>query len=102
MPGIYNESVNPLDGVRSFDWDAGNLTKNEVAHGVTKEEAEQVFTRPVVVADDLRHSAKEPRWNAFGKTDAGRLLALAFTRRGENLRIISARDQSRRERKRYA
>lgn len=93
--------ADPLENVESFDWDAGNLTKNEVGHGVTAQEAEQVFLNGPVVCDDVRHSEKEPRWIAYGRTDAKRLLAIAFTRRAEKLRIISARDQSRRERKRY-
>jgi uncharacterized DUF497 family protein len=53
------------------------------------------------MADDLKHSRDEQRYYALGKTDAERLLFLAFTARGKKLRVISARDMSHRERREY-
>jgi len=41
------------------------------------------------------------RWAAFGQTDGGRFLTIIFTRREKLLRIISARDMNRKERKFY-
>jgi uncharacterized DUF497 family protein len=43
----------------------------------------------------------EKRWAAFGKTDSGRLLVVIFTRRGNLLRVISARNMNSKERKFY-
>jgi uncharacterized DUF497 family protein len=40
-------------------------------------------------------------WAAFGHTDDGRLLVVVFTKRGTLIRIISARDMNRKERKFY-
>lgn len=85
-----------------FDWDAGNAKKNWEAHGVTSNESEQLFlNRPLVAAPDDQHSRNEPRFHALGRTNAGRLLALVFTIRGDLVRVISARDSSRRERRVY-
>ena len=85
-----------------FDWDAGNAEKNWELHRVTRAEAEQVFfNRPALVAPDMGHSSQESRYAALGQTNAGRLLAIVFTIRGTLLRVISARNMSRRERRLY-
>jgi len=86
--------------VSAFEWDAGNSGKSWRRHRVSQAEAEQVFfNRPIVVAEDPEHSAKEPRYFSLGRTDAGRRLMVVFTLRGPSLRVISARPMSRRERK---
>jgi uncharacterized DUF497 family protein len=87
-----------------FDWDEGNLRKNE-KHGVTKTEVEQAFlNKPLIVASDVKHSRQEPRFHALGRTDANRCLHVTFTERGDGtlVRPISARASSRKERKIYA
>lgn len=85
-----------------FDWDEGNLQKNWERHQVTPWECEQAFfNRPLVVADDEAHSSQETRYYVLGQTDAGRLLFLVFTMRRSRIRVISARDMSRKERSRY-
>ena len=82
-----------------FDWDAGNAKKNSEANGVTSSESEQAFlNRPLVAVPDDQHSRNEARFHALGRTNAGRLLALVFTIRGDLVRVMSARDMSRRER----
>jgi uncharacterized DUF497 family protein len=53
------------------------------------------------VASDLRHSIEEPRYAALGQTDAGRQLSIVFTLRDTLVRVISARDMSRPERRIY-
>lgn len=85
-----------------FDWDAGNATKNWDLHRVRRVECEQpFFNRPILVTVDERHSAEERRYAALGKTKAGRRLSIVFTIRGTLVRIISARNVSRRERRFY-
>ena len=85
-----------------FQWDIGNINKSLIKHNVENWEGEQVFfNRPLLVLDDPKHSASERRWAAFGKTDAERFLVVVFTRRNNLIRIISARDMSRRERTFY-
>jgi uncharacterized protein len=85
-----------------FEWDAGNAEKNWLRHQVSQSECEQVFFNlPFVVSEDDLHSRDELRYYALGRTDAGRLLFVVYTLRGERVRIISARDMTRRERKEY-
>jgi len=92
--------MDPLAECVGFDWDEGNLLKNWEKHGVSAFECEQVFfNRPLIAAPDEAHSSAEPRFYALGQTDASRLLFIAFTIRGRLIRVISARDMSRRERK---
>jgi len=85
-----------------FDWDESNLEKNWVSHEVSAAECEQIFFNlPLVVTDDVKHSQKENRFYALGQTDTGRLLFLVFTIRRKLIRVISARDMNRKERKAY-
>jgi uncharacterized DUF497 family protein len=91
-----------LLGCLGFDWDVSNLEKNWVKHQVTPFECEQIFfNQPLVVAEDVKHSQSETRYYVLGRTDAGRHLFIAFTIRRKFIRIISARDMSRKERKIY-
>lgn len=86
-----------------FDWDAGNERKNE-KHGVSKAEVEQVFLNtPLLLAGDAKHSRRERRFHALGRTDEDRRLHVTFTERGKGtlIRPISARPMSRKERAVY-
>ena len=85
-----------------FHWDAGNASKNWDLHQVSQAECEQVFfNRPFLVVPDEGHSQGERRYADLGQTTAGRRLAVIFTTRGSLMRVISARDMSRRERRVY-
>lgn len=85
-----------------FEWDAHNTEKNWKKHRVTPSECEELFfNRPLVVADDARHSEKERRFYGLGHTDGSRMLFVVFTLRREKIRVISARDMNRKERKVY-
>lgn len=93
-----------LDRIVGFDWDEGNSRKSSDKHDVSQSEAEQVFfNEPLVVASDLRHSLAERRLHALGRTNDRRLLQVTFTLRGDDslIRVISARDMSRKERMLY-
>lgn len=84
-----------------FDWDVGNLTKNE-KHGVSPVDVEDMFRNVLVFEGEIvEPSHAEPRWLLLGRTDSGRMLALIFTRRGERLRPISCRAMRPKERRRY-
>jgi uncharacterized protein len=91
-----------LAGCEGFQWDPANAEKIWARHQVAPVESEEVFfNRPLVVRDDETHSVSEERLYALGQTDGGRLLFVAFTIRGRLIRVISARDMSRKERKVY-
>jgi len=93
-----------LTAAEGFQWDAGNARKSADKHSVSQSEAEQVFfNQPLLLLADDRHSQKEPRLQALGRTDDRRLLHITFTPRegGRLIRVISARDMHRKERLRY-
>ncbi|BCB26263.1 hypothetical protein SKTS_11490 [Sulfurimicrobium lacus] len=92
-----------LAKITGFDWDDGNARKND-KHDVSTAEAEQIFFNdPLLLLADGKHSQGESRFHALGKTDEGRTLHITFTLRkaGEKIRVISARDMHRKERKIY-
>lgn len=94
----------PLDfhAITGFDWDDGNRNKNWLRHAVAAVECEEVFfNQPLLVTTDEKHSQNEERFYALGKTNSGRRLFVSFTVRGSLLRVISARDMSRKERNVY-
>ena len=91
-----------MDELR-FDWDQWNIQKNEVKHGISPLEAESTFyDAKLKIFDDVKHStSKEKRWICFGKSAYNQVLMIAFTKRNKKIRIISARQASRKERKVY-
>jgi uncharacterized DUF497 family protein len=98
----YMKSKNPLVRCTGFDWDEDNFTKNWEKHGVSYLECEQIFfNKPLITQRDKIHSMNEPRYYALGQTDTYRNLFIVFTIRNNLLRVISARDMNRRERKEY-
>ncbi|MEO6608200.1 MAG: BrnT family toxin [Aestuariivirga sp.] len=90
--------------VQGFEWDEGNARKNADKHNVSQAEAEQVFfNSPLLLLPDPRHSLREKRLYALGKTDEAKLLLVSFTLRASDtqLRVISARPMNRKEREIY-
>jgi uncharacterized DUF497 family protein len=95
--------LDQLTAATGFDWDPGNREKNWLGHAVTTAECEQVFfNEPLVVVADAKHSQGEDRFYVLGRTSAERRLFVVFTMRGTLVRVISARDMSRKERRAYA
>jgi uncharacterized DUF497 family protein len=87
-----------------FDWDEGNTRKSSEKHDVSQPESEQIFfNTPLLMLADEKHSQAEARYHALGNCDSGRLLHITFTLRvdGTLIRVISARDMHRKERKVY-
>jgi hypothetical protein len=92
----------PLEDCVGFDWDEANVQKNWARHMVTPEESEDIFFRePLVVRSDVRTSKREKQYYALGQTGSGRRLFIAFTVRGQLIRVISARDMNRNETETY-
>lgn len=84
----------------SFEWDSQKAAANLSKHGVDFADAVTVF------ADDLAitvpdQQSQEDRFVTLGVDALGRLLVVVYTWRGENVRIISARRATRRERREY-
>lgn len=88
-----------FESVEGFEWDRGNLAKNKFSHRVDARECEEVFfNRPLFISDDEKHSKNEKRFYALGKSNSERNLFVAFTTKKSLIRVISARDMSRKER----
>lgn len=97
--------VKPKDRLRScigFQWDDGNAIKNWEKHEVSQVECEQVFfNQPLIIKRDKEHSAREARYYVLGRTNVDRLLFVVCTVRRDLIRVISARDMTPYEIKRY-
>ena len=86
----------------NFDWDDAKAKQNAVKHGVAFAEAATVFGDPLAATyPDPEHSMNEQRYLTVGLSGRGRLLVIAHTDRNENIRLISARFATRRERAAY-
>lgn len=91
-----------FERIEGFDWDSWNINKNKEKHNVGFTECEEAFfNSPLVVGEDKEHSRSEERHYLLGKTDSGRLLFIVFTIRKNKIRVISARDMSKKERRAY-
>jgi uncharacterized DUF497 family protein len=91
-----------------FSWDSPKALKNYEKHSVPFEEAATVFSDPEGLDwEDFQHGLAERRWKRLGRSSQGRVLLVVYTLRRlahgtETIRLISARQASRKERKAYA
>lgn len=86
----------------NFEWDPRKAATNRRKHGVSFHEAATVFGDPLALTyNDPDHSISEQRFITLGASNVGRLLIIAHADRGENIRIISARKATPRERNQY-
>lgn len=93
---------NIFQNIEGFQWDEGNIEKNWIKHNVLHIECEQVFLNsPLIIADDVKHSQKEKRWFALGRTESDRRIFIVFTIRKNLIRVISARDMNKKEKRKY-
>lgn len=82
-----------------FEWDRNNLRKIR-AHGIEQVEAEQSLSNdPILVYE--QNIADEMRFLYYSETDAGRLLAIVATERGDKLRLVTAYDLDASQRRDY-
>jgi len=85
-----------------FEWDEDKAKGNLKKHGVSFEEASSIFGDPLALTiPDPLHSEEEDRFVTLGESHRRRLLVVISTDRGDDIRIISARVATRRERKDY-
>ena len=91
-----------------FEWDTRKAQENIRNHGVSFEEASTVFADPDGLDwEDFEHADAEHRWKRLGMSSEGRILLVVYTLRRlkngtETVRVISAREASRKERQAYA
>ncbi len=86
----------------NFEWDEDKAKANIRNHRVSFDEATTVFGDPLsITISDPDNSVDEERYVDIGRSDRGRMLVVAYTERGRNIRIISCRRATRGERGRY-
>jgi len=86
----------------NFEWDPAKASRNRRKHRVSFQEAATIFGDPLAITfPDPDHSASEQRFITLGTSSMNRILIVAHTDRDENVRIISARKATQRERKHY-
>ncbi len=75
-----------------FEWDPDKASKNERVHGVSFEEARELFTTaaPVLEVYDIEHSEREDRYKSIGPIKRGLVLVVWTEREEDVTRIISA------------
>jgi uncharacterized DUF497 family protein len=84
-----------------FEWDDAKAASNWRDHGVTFDMAREVFRDPFALEwIDHGQGVQEPRYSIIGLAE-NRLVFVAYTMRGEVIRIISARKAEAYERRRY-
>jgi hypothetical protein len=88
--------------VLQFIWDRDKAAANLRKHRVDFEEAATAFGDPLsITIPDPDHSVGEERWLLVGQSSGGRLLVVAHTEHGDEIRLINARPATRRERGTY-
>jgi hypothetical protein len=97
-----------VSGIR-FEWDEAKNLANQRKHGVSFEDASEIFRDPLFVSVKDRIQDGEQRWRTYGEVEGSLLMMVAHTVREEDphgttievIRIISARYATRKERQRY-
>ena len=85
-----------------FEWDIKKAGTNLAKHGITFDEASEVFGDPLAVSiNDPDHSEDESRFVTTGLSRSQHLLVVSHVYRGGTIRIINARSANNRERKQY-
>jgi len=85
-----------------FEWDSQKAKSNMNKYGVSFEEASTAFNDPLsLTIDDPLHSTDEDRMVLIGMSYKNRVLVVVHTEKGDNIRIISARKGTKKERRYY-
>jgi uncharacterized DUF497 family protein len=84
-----------------FQYDPDKAAANLKKHKVSLADSEGVFEDPFARHVEDPDAAGEQRFIAVGMGSAGQVLAVSYTHRGDDIRPISARRASRKEREQY-
>lgn len=85
----------------SYEWDPAKARSNFVSHGVHFSEAVAVLEDDLALTIRDPFSEHEERWITLGLNESGRLLVVIYAWRGDNVRLISARQATPREKSQY-
>lgn len=84
-----------------IEFDPKKSATNLMKHGVSFAEAESVFYDPLGLTSEDDEAQGEARFVTVGLGGAGRIVTAVWTYRSENIRLISAREATRNERRAY-
>jgi uncharacterized protein len=85
----------------SYEWDPAKARANFAKHGIHFADATGTLEDQLALTIRDPFSSSEERWITLGMDSLGRLLVVIYTRRGDNVRIISARTATAREKLQY-
>jgi uncharacterized DUF497 family protein len=85
----------------SYEWDPAKARANFAKHGVRFADAVTVLEDDLALTMRDPSSDEEERWITLGRNALGRVIVVVYTWRGENLRMISARHATAREKSQY-
>jgi hypothetical protein len=85
-----------------YEWDEKKAKGNRRKHRISFEDAATVFLDPLALTfPDPDHSLEEEREITIGRSSGQQVVFVSHCRRGDRVRIISARKTTRGERKQY-
>ena len=82
-------------------FDPNKAAINYRKHGIRFSDAEPVLFDPLALTREDKDAAGEQRFVSIGVDATGRVLVVVFTYRGEEIRLISARLATAKEREYY-
>lgn len=83
------------------EWDPEKAISNLSKHGVRFSDAEVALFEPNAMTREDQYAEGEQRFVSIGRDAIERIVVVVYTYRGENVRIISARKATRKERRAY-
>ncbi len=83
-----------------FEWDKSN-SGHVKEHGLSTDDVEDALLDPRRLGAPAHDTFREQRRGVIGATSAGRVIFVVITRRGDALRVVTARDANKRETRRY-
>jgi uncharacterized DUF497 family protein len=87
----------------AIEWDSKKAASNLKKHGVSFDEAATALLDPMAKAQEDPDAEDEPRWILLGMSTKQRLLSIVYTlRQDDRIRLIAAREATRKEAKQYA
>ncbi len=85
----------------SYEWDPSKARENLAKHGVHFAEAAAVLEDDLALTIQDPFSEDEERWITLGRNEVGRILVVVYVWREDNVRLISARAATPREKSQY-
>jgi uncharacterized DUF497 family protein len=85
----------------SYEWDPAKARANFAKHGVRFADAVSVLEDDLALTIRDPSSEDEERWITLGRNILGRIVVVVYTWRKDNVRLISARPATAREKNQY-